>query len=66
MLTSHPFVYTLIYTLINEQNTVESKLVKLRTGVPFRRKPKYILEDQRIQELIASYDKEKNLIFAKS
>ncbi|CAF1007265.1 unnamed protein product [Brachionus calyciflorus] len=61
MLTNHPSIYTLIYALINEQIMIEAKMVKLKTGVVYRRKPKYILEDERLRNLLSGYEKEKKI-----
>ncbi|RNA38355.1 hypothetical protein BpHYR1_035445 [Brachionus plicatilis] len=55
MLNKHP----LVYSLIKEQKRTENKLASLKT------RPKYLLLDERIQNIIKEYDssdKEKTLI----
>ncbi|CAF1088594.1 unnamed protein product [Brachionus calyciflorus] len=46
-------------TKINEQRRTETELVKLRTGKVHKRKNKYLLLDERIQEIVKSYNPEK-------
>ncbi|CAF0972116.1 unnamed protein product [Brachionus calyciflorus] len=63
MISNHPIIYNLVYALILEQNRVEAKIVQLRTGIVYRRRPEDIVEDDRLQHLISNYDSDKKLIF---
>ncbi|CAF0837624.1 unnamed protein product [Brachionus calyciflorus] len=57
MLNKHPLIYSLINSFISEQKRVESSLLKLKTGIEYKRKPKYVLLDNRIKSILKSYDK---------
>ncbi|CAF0771715.1 unnamed protein product [Brachionus calyciflorus] len=55
MLVSHPSVYNLVDMIRKEQKKSEENIVKLETGVQYKRKPKYILLDERIIEILKTY-----------
>ncbi|CAF1041535.1 unnamed protein product [Brachionus calyciflorus] len=55
MLVNHPSVYQLIDRFREEQKKSQDLLVQLETGIAFKRKPAYILLDERIKEIISSY-----------
>ena len=55
MLISHPSVYTLVDMFRKEQKKSEENIVKLETGIRYKRKPKYILMDERINEIVKTY-----------
>ncbi|RNA44987.1 hypothetical protein BpHYR1_007571 [Brachionus plicatilis] len=46
----HSSVYTLVDMFRKEQKKSEENIVKLETGIRYKRKPKYILLDERINE----------------
>ncbi|CAF0799222.1 unnamed protein product [Brachionus calyciflorus] len=66
MLNKHPLVYSLIDSFIKEQNKVESDLVKLKTGLVYKRKSKYVMLDERIKSVISGDDKDKIEDFLKN
>lgn len=55
MLVNHPSVYRLVDKFRDEQKKSQDLLVQLETGVKFKRKPAYILLDERIKEIVSSY-----------
>ena len=57
MLLSHPGFYSLVDALRKEQKLTEDKLVKLRTGIVYKRKPNYVLLDERLKNVLSTYDK---------
>ena len=59
ILASHPGFYSLVDSLRSEQKLTEDKLIRLKTGIIYKRKPKYILLDERLQNTIKTYVKEK-------
>ncbi|CAF1124763.1 unnamed protein product [Brachionus calyciflorus] len=59
ILNKHPMVYLLVNSLVNEKKRTETELVKLRTGIVHKRKSKYLLLDEIIQEIVKSYNPEK-------
>ncbi|CAF0998609.1 unnamed protein product [Brachionus calyciflorus] len=59
LLDHHPLIYELIDVLRKEQKTSEMNLVKLKTGIHYKRKPKYITLDERIQVIVDNYNKSK-------
>ena len=63
MLLSHPGFYSLVDALRKEQKITEDKLVKLRTGIVYKRKPKYALLDERLKNVLSTYDKSKFIEF---
>lgn len=60
MLRSHPLVYELVYMLHKEQKMVEDAIVRIRTGVLTKRRPQYIMRDERIKREVDDYDKFKD------
>ncbi|RNA06829.1 hypothetical protein BpHYR1_018276 [Brachionus plicatilis] len=48
ILNKHPLIYSLVYSLIKEQKRTDNELVRLKTGVIYKRKPKYLLLDEPI------------------
>lgn len=59
MLKSHPLIYSLIDEFRKEQKKTEDSLIKLKTGIEYKRKPEYILLDERLQNIIKEYKKSK-------
>ena len=55
MLVSHPSVYPLVDMFRKEQKKSEENIVRLETGIQYKRKPKYILLDKRIIEILKTY-----------
>ena len=55
MLKKHPSVYLLIHELIKEQKKMEDNLIKLETGIVHKRKPEYLLIDERIKNVLSTY-----------
>ncbi|CAF1039753.1 unnamed protein product [Brachionus calyciflorus] len=55
MLISHPSVYTLVDMFRKEQKKSEENIVKLETGIRYKRKREYILMDERINEIVKTY-----------
>ncbi|CAF0915560.1 unnamed protein product [Brachionus calyciflorus] len=49
MLISHPLVYALVDAFRREQKLISNRLLKVNTGVVYRRKPAYDLLDERIR-----------------
>ena len=52
MLIKHEVVYQLINEFRKEHNNTVSNIVKLQTGVVYRRKPKYVELDERLNVII--------------
>lgn len=55
MLSKHPSIYPLVDKFREEQKKTEDLLVKLETGIQYKRKPAYILLDDRIKEIQKNY-----------
>ncbi|CAF0976139.1 unnamed protein product [Brachionus calyciflorus] len=55
MLSKHPSIYPLVDKFRDEQKKTEDLIVKLETGVQYKRKPAYILLDERIKEIQKNY-----------
>ncbi|RNA23254.1 hypothetical protein BpHYR1_027835 [Brachionus plicatilis] len=51
MLCKHPSVYPLVDKFRYEQKKSEDLVVQLSTGVKYKRKPNYIVLDERIKEV---------------
>ncbi|CAF1096296.1 unnamed protein product [Brachionus calyciflorus] len=58
MLSKHPLVYSLEDSFIKEQKRVEFEMIKLKTGIVYKRRQKYQLLDERIQIILSNYSKE--------
>ncbi|CAF0940563.1 unnamed protein product [Brachionus calyciflorus] len=58
MLSYHPSVYALVDKFREEQKKNESELLRLETGVKYKRKPAYIILDERIREIQNTYSLE--------
>ena len=58
MLSKHPLVYSLIDTFRLEQKKNEEIIIQLKTGIVYKRPPKYIVLDNRIQEIMKEYSLE--------
>ena len=58
MLKSHVLIYELVDWLRKEQVKTERNLLKIRTGIVYARKPKYITLDERIKAIVSKYSKE--------
>ena len=59
MVNNHPVIYQLIYAIINEENRILAKIIKLKTGITYHKKPKYIIEDERLKNFTSNYDSKK-------
>ncbi|CAF1105460.1 unnamed protein product, partial [Brachionus calyciflorus] len=55
MLCKHPSVYPLVDKFRYEQKKSEDLVVQLSTGVKYKRKPNYIVLDERIKEVVSRY-----------
>jgi (p)ppGpp synthase/HD superfamily hydrolase len=58
-LAKHPLFYALVDALRKEQKKTESEILKLQTGIVHKRKTKYVLLDERIQNVLSRYSIEK-------
>ncbi len=56
-LKKHPLVYELVDAFRKENKKMENTLVKLKTGIEYKRKPEYIVLDERIQNVVRMYNK---------
>ena len=54
-LCKHPLFYALVDALRKEQKKTETEILKLETGIVHKRKSKYILLDERIQNIFSHY-----------
>ena len=63
MLKSHSSIYSLIDAFRKEQRRTEHNLVLLKTGVNYKRKPEYEKLDERLKNVLLTYDKTKVLEF---
>ncbi|CAF0870065.1 unnamed protein product [Brachionus calyciflorus] len=59
ILNKHPLVYSLVDSFINEQKKVEADLLRLKTGFIHKRRPKYMVLDDRIKVILSNYKKDK-------
>jgi hypothetical protein len=59
-LKKHPIVYSLVNSLRQEQLNNENKYIKIKTGEKLSRLNKYVLMDERLKNIIADYDQERN------
>ena len=50
ILNKHPLIYSLVDSFINEQKKVE----RLKTGFIHKRRPKYMLLDDRIKKILSN------------
>lgn len=63
MLRKHPNVYAFVDALKKEQADVDSKIIKIKTGIKSKRKSKDVAFDERIRTMVDSYDTNKSIKF---
>ncbi len=61
MIHKHPSVYKIINEFKEEHKQTCVNLVKAKTGIVYRRLPKYMELDERIKTIVSKYDKTKIL-----
>ncbi|CAF0986321.1 unnamed protein product [Brachionus calyciflorus] len=54
-LIKHPLVCSLVDSFIKEQKKADSDLIKIKTGLVNKRRPKYRLLDNRIKVILSNY-----------
>ena len=59
ILRTHPFVYALVDDFRKEQKRTEDNIIKLKTGCDYKRKPKYVELDERLNNVLDDYTREK-------
>ena len=59
MLKNHPSIYALVDAFRREQRKTENSILKLKTGIVYKRKPHYIILDERLKVILSSYNKNK-------
>ena len=57
MLKNHPSIYALVDAFRKEQKKTENTLIKLKTGIVYKRKPEYVILDERLKIILSTYDK---------
>jgi hypothetical protein len=57
MLKKHPLVYELVDEFRKEHKRTVNNLIKLNTGIVYKRQPEYMILDERIRNVVKTYTK---------
>ncbi len=57
MLKKHPLVYELVDEFCKEHKRTVNNIIKLNTGIVYKRQPEYMILDERIWNVVKTYTK---------